>query len=443
MPARIHIASACIVLVAIATGVYTWHTSVAHTETETKAAVPTYKTPAEAQSVYTRFVMEAYDDIADKYWQKTSDADLSQLFSLSISKAAATSTLQLATSTRAGVAQMFAQALVGLSTTSARDLALKTITVVLYNLAPVGRDQILSREAQSSLTNTVENVHPEQDLYSTLGLQKGATLAQVNTAFTQKQAELAATTSQEGKAALSQVAEAHAVLSNPLDKTIYDQTGAQPTVFVHQVNQHTLYIYISQIAPTTITEFASAINNASTTPNLTNLIIDVRGNIGGDLSFAQEFLALFFGPNQYGFDLFHQGDLTVQRTASVQQAGAMTRFKEIAVLTDEMSQSTAEVMASALKHDRLAYTVGTTTRGWGSVEQIVPMGTPIDTSESYALEMVSYLTVRYDGLPIEGNGVVPDVAVSDPHWKSALANYFASPDMITAIQKMVTQAPLK
>ena len=73
------------------------------------------------------------------------------------------------------------------------------------------------------------------------------------------------------------------------------------------------------MAPSTIEEFTAAIDSASTTPALTNLIIDLRGNIGGDLSFAQEFLSLFFGPNEYAFDLYHQGNLDVQRTGGAAQ----------------------------------------------------------------------------------------------------------------------------
>src|ERR1700733_14751104 len=108
-----------------------------------------------------------------------------------------------------------------------------------------------------------------------------------------------------------------------------------------------------------------------------------------------------------------------------------------------MTQSTAELAASALKHDHLAIIVGTTTRGWGSVEQIIPMQTQIDPDQQYALEIVEYLTVRYDGLPIEGNGVVPDVNVNDSSWQSQLSNYFYSPYMISGLERVATKPPLQ
>src|SRR5665213_3069812 len=197
---------------------------------------------------------------------------------------------------------MRSSAFLSLSTTSQEQLALQTVQIALYNLSPVGRDQLLSSQAQTSLQNTVNNVNPAENLYADLGLPNGATSAQVEQAYVQKSAALAATTSAAGKEELAQVQQADATLSNPTNKTIYDQTGAQATVFSHVLNAHTLYIDVSSVAPTTIQEFAAAIDAASTTPALTNLIIDLRGNIGGDLSFAQEFLALFFGPNEYAFD---------------------------------------------------------------------------------------------------------------------------------------------
>src|SRR5665213_3069815 len=107
------------------------------------------------------------------------------------------------------------------------------------------------------------------------------------------------------------------------------------------------------------------------------------------------------------------------------------------------TRSTAELAASALKHDHLAVIVGSTTRGWGSVEAIIPMQTQIDPSETYALELVEYLTVRYDGLPIEGNGVVPDVDTSKSGWTSQLANYFDSSSMVSALESESTKAPLQ
>ena len=428
-----------VLVAAIAGGAYWWHG-----RGTVSPSAGQFKTQAGSRERVCAFRHGRRTTISKRsIGRQASDTQLAPIFQLSLAKAASTSSEPLATSTRSAVAQMLVQAFSGLSTTTQEQLALQTLQVVLYNLAPTGRDNLLSSQAQTQLANTVDNVNPTENLYSDLGLQSGASSTAVAQAVAQKSAELAASSSPAAKQELAQVQQASGTLSNPTAKAIYDQTGAQATVFSHVLNSHTLYIDISSVAPTTIDEFSASIDAASTTPARTNLVIDLRGNIGGDLSFAQEFLALFFGPNQYAFDLYHQGNLEVQRTAEIPQDATLSRFKQIAVLTDSMTQSTAELAASALKHDHLAYTVGTTTRGWGTVEAIIPMQTVIDPSETYALELVEYLTVRYDGLPIEGNGVVPDVDVNDTGWQQNLSNYFSSPSMVSAIENEVTKPPLQ
>ena len=393
---------------------------------------------------YVAFDMEAYDLIQKNYWQKAADSDMALLFQASLEKAAATSSVALPSKDRTGVEAMLTNAFAGKTAAEKKQLALMIVQVALYNLTPIGRDELMTSQAQQQLQNTVNNVNPAADLYSNLGLSKGASVEQVDQAYAQKQTELAATTSTQGKQELAAATAAHEVLSQPLNKSIYDQTGAQPTVFSHTLNPHTLYIGVSSVAPTTIMEFAHALDAASSTPGLKNLVIDLRGNIGGDLDFTQQFLSLFFGPNQYAFDLFHQGDLEVQRTLNIQKMPELTsQFREIAILTDGQTQSTAELTASALQHDRLAYVVGTKSRGWGSVEHVYPMTTVIDPSEKYALLLVTYLTVRGDGAPIEGNGVIPDVDVSQQGWQQKLGNYFYSSDMIAALEKEATAEPLR
>jgi C-terminal processing protease CtpA/Prc len=108
-----------------------------------------------------------------------------------------------------------------------------------------------------------------------------------------------------------------------------------------------------------------------------------------------------------------------------------------------MTQSTAELTVATFKRLHLAHVVGVTTRGWGSVENTYPLQTVIDPNTSYALLLVNSLTLRDDNQPIEGNGVVPDVSITDKNWESGLSQYFRSPSLISAIEKTVTQPPLQ
>ena len=196
------------------------------------------------------------------------------------------------------------------------------------------------------------------------------------------------------------------------------------------------------MSPTTESEFEKALANASKNPSLTNLVLDLRGNIGGDLAFAQTFIGLFRGPNQYAYDIFHNGAYDAQRTIGLAKLPTLDHFREMAVLTDNMTQSTAEIITAALKRDHRAVVVGDTTRGWGSIEQIIPMQTKLDDT-TYTILLVVGLTVADDAQPIEGRGVIPDISVKDASWRQKLGNFVYSSDLIAALKKTVTAAPLK
>ncbi len=399
-----------------------------------------YKTQAE-RDPYVRFDMEAFDAIKQNYWKQTTDADLSQLFQLSLQKAENDPSVPaLATTTRTATADMLESAMQNATSSDARkQLAENTLIVALYNLIPAGRDELFSTAQVTALRQTVANVNPSNDLYQNLGVQKGATPAQIADAFKQKQAELAHATSTAAQAELKQASYAYTVLGNANSKTTYDQSQVEPTVFAH-VYGSTLYLDIDKISPTTIGEFARAVDSASTTPGLSSMILDLRGNIGGDLTFPQYFLGLFLGENQYAFDLYHQGDYQPQRTVTPKFA-ELDRYKEYTVLTDGQTQSTAELLTATLKRQNIAHVVGTKTRGWGSVENTYPLTAVIDPTTTYSLLLVNSLTLRDDNQPIEMNGVLPDVDTSVKGWQSNLPNFFHSANLIDTLRTVAVEAP--
>jgi C-terminal processing protease CtpA/Prc len=247
--------------------------------------------------------------------------------------------------------------------------------------------------------------------------------------------------SKEAKAKREEIAYVKKVLTNPQSKSLYDQAGIEPTIFTHKIGD-TLYLYISKISPTTFGEFAYAIDSASSTKRLNSMIIDFRGNVGGSLDFLQNFLGLFVGPNQYAFDLFHQGDYQVQRTVQP-KFPLLDRYKEIAIITDNMTQSTAELTAATFKRLHLAKVVGTNTRGWGTVENTYPVETVIDPSVKYTLLLVNSVTLRDDNQSIEGMGVDPNIRTTEKTWKGQLTNVFNSTSLIDALKQTAGVPPLK
>lgn len=395
-----------------------------------------YKTPAEAD-VYVRFDMEAYDQISTNYWIKPGSyaqfnlPELPKLFELAAQKVSS-SNVSLASTTRTGVAEMLSQVF-ATATSSDQKLqwARDMVILVTTTLLPTGRSGLLSDKQETALRQNVSNINPSKDLYQDLGLAPDATVQQVEAAYTQKEAALKGATTTEAKAEQQKIAYAHEVLAQPASKTLYDEHKIEPTAFNHVLG-HTLYFNLSKISPTTLQEFALAVEAASTTPGLDSMVLDLRGNVGGSLDFVQNFLGLFIGQNQYAFDLFHQGDYQVQRT-TLPQFDRLSRYKEIALLTDGMTQSTAEVTTAAFERFGLGHVVGKTTRGWGTVENTYPIEAMIDPGVKYSLLLVNSITLRPDNQPVEGRGVSPDVDVSKTGWQSQLSKYFKSPSLIQAI----------
>ncbi len=398
-----------------------------------------FKTKQE-KDPYVAFVMEAFDSIQKNYWAKTNDGDLATHFQLSLQKAQNSITMPvLKTKDRAGAALMFSEALIEATSTEAKKkLTLDSLNVALYNLQPLGRNGLLSQVQETAFRENVANVDANKDLYKDLGLEKGASTEEVKVAYEKKSSELAQNPSPEAQKDLEKVSYAKEVLSNPNTKDLYDVAKIEPTASTNALG-NTLYIKIDKISPTTLLEFGRTVYSASTTKGLSSMIIDLRHNLGGALDFAQSFLGLFLGENQFAFDLFQQGNYNVQRT-NQQYFPELARYKDIVILTDGMTQSTAEVTSAAFKRFKLGTVIGETTRGWGTVENTFPLATVIDPQEKYLLLLVHSITLREDNQPVEGRGIEPDISITNPAWKKQVRSRFDS-QFADVIEKVLQTKP--
>lgn len=395
------------------------------------SAAESFKTPAESD-LYVRFDMEIFDIITNEYWQKGTEADLAELYRLAHEKALGTTTT-LSSRDRAGTAAMLGAAFAQTPDDKKKPLAVDIGILVLANLAPQGRSGLLSEKQELAFRDAANNIDRENNLYDALGVEEGASTSEVQEAFEEKKTELAASSSPAAQEQLKEVERAHQVLADANSKSIYDETKIEPSVVSKVMGAHTLYLNLSQVTPATLQEFVNTLEKTKDNPKLTSMIIDVRGNIGGSLDFAKYLLALFIGPNQYAFDLFHQGELEVERTPAVPKIPSLSHFTEIAILTDSMTQSTAELTATIFKRTRLAKVIGTKTRGWGTVENTFPVTTQLSEEEKFSVLLVHSLTLREDNEPIEGRGVDPDIDVTTPDWKRSVSNAFETPGFATAI----------
>jgi len=374
----------------------------------------------------TRFNMEIFDKIVENYWQKVNEPDLAKLYQLAFAKAASSTPLDLSNATRDGVAEMLSRGFSDIAEEKRNELAVNTGIIVLANLAPQGRSGLLSQAQETAFRDNVNNIDRTNNLYENLGLKDGADIDSVEKAYKEKSKELLASTSPEAKQELALVKRAHEVLANESSKVIYDETKSEPTLSSEKLSGGSLYLDLTKISNTTLQEVANALMAYGTTTAPTGLIIDVRSNVGGALDFARYFMSMFLGPNQYVYDYLQQGDLKPERTPNFAKVEVVNKIKDIAILTDEKSQSTSELLASIFKRFRLGKAVGIQTKGWGTVENTFPLETDLGDGNKYSVLLVHSLTLRDDGEPIEGKGIDPDINIENKNWKTQVNQTFSS-----------------
>ena len=409
-------------------------------QTQTAAASAAFQTQEEAENVYVRFDLEIFDIIMEDYWQVADEAELAELYRRALAKVLNSEDVTLPTPDRAGVAAMLHGAFADRPEAEQRTAAIDIGIVVLTNLGPHGRSGLLSDKQEQELRDTERNVNRDRNLYETLGLNDGASVNEVEVAYANKKAELEAADTEEAAKELQAATYAHEVLVEESTKAVYDEAKIEPTLSTRAINDDTLYADLSQVTPASFTEFVNVLQQVGEEPELTNLVIDLRGNIGGTLDFAKYLWGLFVGPNQYAFDLLRRGEPVVERTPSnVPKIEATDQFDEIAILVDGKTQSTAELVTTIFKKHNRAKVVGTTTRGWGSVENTYPIETQIDPEVSYSVLLVNSLTLREDNQPIESRGAVPHVDITQDDWEASLADEIDSSSLRRAIHEVLAE----
>jgi C-terminal processing protease CtpA/Prc len=406
----------------------------AHSQLAAAAASAT-STPDVADA-FVRFDMEVYDIIQENYWQKASDADMAQLFRAALAQVAADPTAALAVPDRTGTERMLAIAFERAGTSTRKELAVNLAIAVLTTLSPQGRSGLLTDAQETQFRDHVANVDRSHDLYQDLGAPQGASQQEVSAAFSKREAELAASSSPEAKKALEQARYAKQVLIATTTKALYDEAKIEPSLKSAMPDVHTLYLDLRQITPGSFAEFQQTVAALPADSPVSGIIIDLRGNIGGTLDFARYLLGLFVGPNQYAFDLFHKGELALNRTpAEVPAIPALARMEHVALLVNGMTQSTAELTASIFERQRLGIIVGERTRGWGTVENTYPIKTDLGDGVHYAVLLVHSATIRPDGQSIENLGITPDVDTTAHDWRARLLEKTHSAAFSRAVEK--------
>lgn len=129
---------------------------------------------------------------------------------------------------------------------------------------------------------------------------------------------------------------------------------------------------------------------------ITSLIIDVRDNVGGYLSAAEDTAELFLSQGKVIYSLETSNNTTTYKDETKEK-----REYDIVVLINNSSASASEILAGALKESYGATLVGQKTYGKGKVQQII--------GESAKYTFAKWLTPS--GNCIDGIGISPDYNV--------------------------------
>ncbi len=389
------------------------------------------------RDTYLTFLDEVYDKIQENYWDKISDEQLSHLFQLGAEKLTGAPQV-LSTNNKEGVEKMVAGIIKELEEEKKKEFSVQLADIVLANLEPFGHSRLYTKKSEKALSNQVQNINPEVNQYDILGIEKNASQDELNLAYEEKanQLESLKEASPEAEQEYEKLQQAYKVLGDESNRQLYDQSGVEPTMDYKLVRPTIFWLHIKKFSPTTFDELKRVTEKVDDQAGLDTLILDLRDNIGGSIDGLPSFLGPFIGADQYAYQFFHQGERTDFKTTTG-WLPSLVRYKKVVILVNEGTQSSAEVMAAALKKYNVGVLVGTPTKGWGTVEKVFPLERQIDSSEKYSVFLVHSLTLGDDGQPIQDRGVKPLINTTNAGWENELLDYFNYPELVQAIKEIL------
>lgn len=391
----------------------------------------------EPKNKYALFAIEVHDKIMEHYWSTIDEAQLVTYYTR-VAQHILGHTLVPQPTTRDTLFSALTEAVVNLPTDEERQTFVVTLSEnVLQGLEPVGRSGLYTKKATEDLANRVHNVDPNADLYNDLGVEKGASHEQIAAAAEIKQQELTekAKIDAAAKEELEKVVYAEEVLTDTQKKERYDTIGALPTVFSRQLPNGVEHVYIAQFSPSTYEELVRALEQIPEETVSRGLILDLRGNIGGSLDIVPYMLGPFIGAGNHAFSLFSK-EVQDPIMTTTNALAHLKPYTNLVVLADQDTQSSGEVFVSTLKKYNVGVVVGTTTRGWGTVERIFSIDNQISDKESYGMFLVHSLTLGDNNQPIEGRGVTPHIVVGEDTWKEKLYTYGSTAALAQTVESI-------
>ncbi len=387
------------------------------------------------ENKYVTFVDELYGVIMENYWNVLSDEQLIDLFVM------ATDNITGVNNTTKKTKDDFLKKIEEVvnrydDEQKKKEFVLALGDLVLSNLEPFGRSRLYSHVEEKALSDVVTN-KTEENRYQDLGINKDAGAEEIKKAYEEesKKWDPSVNKSPEAEEKYTKIQQAYKTLSDPVSRSNYDVAGVEPTIDYKLMDDGIFYVHLNKFSPNSFDEMQRVFEKVNGRAGVNSLILDLSGNIGGAIDGLPYFLGPFIGNNQYAYQFLSRGKTDDYKTKTG-WLPSLVQYKKVVILIDENAQSTAEVMASVLKKYNVGVVLGRKTKGWGTVERVFPLQTKFEEGESFSAFLVHTLTLREDGLTIEGNGVEPIISLDDKNWKNQLLDYFDSPSLVNAVKEV-------
>jgi carboxyl-terminal processing protease len=184
------------------------------------------------------------------------------------------------------------------------------------------------------------------------------------------------------------------------------------------------YIALYEFAGKAEIEFERALNEL-VGMGAKGIILDLRDNSGGWVEQARYIADLFMDEGEVCYLQFRNGE---QHTAEYRTTDGKTDVK-LAILINENSASSSEILTGALRDCAGAVTVGVKSFGKGIIQEVVPVG---EKGAGYQMTIAQYFTPK--GSAVHGIGITPDYIVPLPEGDNGMYQ-FADADHDIQLQK--------
>jgi len=388
------------------------------------------------ENKYVAFLDEVYKTIQENYWNKLTDEQLVNVFVLGTEKLSGQSQ-NVTKKDKESMNKMLLKVVDQYpDEAKKKEFSAMLADVVLSNLEPFGRSRLYSQKEEKALADVVQN-KTEENRYQDLGVTKEASEAAIAKAYEEQSKKWDPSVNKAPEAAekYQKVQQAYKTLSDPASRKNYDMAGVEPTMDYKLVRPDVFYVHMTKFSPTTFDEMTRVFEKVKGKAGVNALILDLSDNIGGAIDGLPYFLGPFIGNDQYAYQFLHQGEKQDFKT-KIGWLDSLVQYKKVVILINENAQSTAEMMASVLKKYNVGVVVGRKTKGWGTVERVFPLTSKIADNETFSVFLVHTLTLREDGLPIEGNGVLPNISFDDKNWKQQLLERFNTQSIVDAVEEV-------